>query len=139
MYGSHCVKTYSSTQAVIALSSAEAEYYGLIKAASCALGMQAMYHDLGESISIDLFTDASAARGIAMRSGLGKLRHMSVRTLWLQERIRNKEIALHKVKGTVNVSDLQTKYLSSDIMRRHMQFLSFRVEPGRAQACPELS
>ena len=106
MYGSHCVKSYSSTQATIALSSAEAEYYGLIKAASVALGMQAMYTDLGETVDITLFTDASAARGIAMRRGLGKLRHMAVRTLWLQERIAHKELSLCKVKGDVNNSDL---------------------------------
>ena len=34
MHGLHCVKTWSSTQAIISLSSGEAEYYGLVKGAS---------------------------------------------------------------------------------------------------------
>ena len=43
LYGNHCIRSYSSTQATIALSSAEAEYYALVKAGSIALGMRAMY------------------------------------------------------------------------------------------------
>ena len=30
-FGKHCLKTWSTTQAVIALSSGEAEYYGVVK------------------------------------------------------------------------------------------------------------
>ena len=98
-----------------------------------------MYRDLGETVDIALYTDASAARGIAMRRGLGKLRHMAVRTLWLQERIAHKELTLCKVKGDINMSDLQTKYLNQDTMHRHMSSMNFRVEHGRASTCPELA
>ena len=31
MIGSHCIRTYSSTQTLVSLSSGEAEYYGLVK------------------------------------------------------------------------------------------------------------
>ena len=87
MYGGHCLKSYSSTQATIALSSAEAEYYALIKSASIALGMRAMYQDLEISIGMNLHTDASGAKGIATRRGLGKLRHLAVHLLWLQHQV----------------------------------------------------
>ena len=46
-YGGRCVKSHASAQATIALSSPEAEYYALVKSGSVALGMKAMYHDLG--------------------------------------------------------------------------------------------
>ena len=69
-YGKHCIKSYSSTQAIIALSSGEAEYYGCVKAASIALGIRAMFADLGEHVKIQIKTDASAAKGIATRRGL---------------------------------------------------------------------
>ena len=39
MYGSHLIKSWSSTQNVIALSSGEAEYYGLVKGASQGIGV----------------------------------------------------------------------------------------------------
>ena len=50
--GKHTVKTWSTTQSVIALSSGEAEYYGLVKGGSVGLGMQRMLKDLG----IDIFS-----------------------------------------------------------------------------------
>eukprot|EP00972_Heterocapsa_arctica_P103210 15210078-Heterocapsa_arctica.AAC.1 len=34
MHGSHCIRSWSTTQSVIALSSGEAELYGIVKGAS---------------------------------------------------------------------------------------------------------
>ena len=45
MIGNHCIKSWSSTQSVIALSSGEAELYSLVKATSQAIGIK---HMLGE-------------------------------------------------------------------------------------------
>ncbi len=46
-YGKHLIKQWSSTQNVIALSSGEAEYYGLVKAASQGLGAKQMLKEFG--------------------------------------------------------------------------------------------
>ena len=73
------IKTWSTTQSVIALSSGEAEYYGMVKGGSVALGIQSMMKDMGTDrdvrIGVKIHTDASAAKGIATRRGLGKVRH----------------------------------------------------------------
>ena len=111
MHGQHCIKTWSSTQAIIALSSGEAEYYGVVKAASVALGARSMMKDLGHEASIIVHTDAEAAKGIASRMGLGKTRHIDVHYLWVQERVRSGDLVLQKVKGTENPADLLTKHL----------------------------
>ena len=47
MIGDHCVKTYSSTQDIIALSSGEAEYYGVVKGGSVGIGLRSMLGDFG--------------------------------------------------------------------------------------------
>ena len=39
MVGGRAIKTWSTIQAVIALSSGESEYYGLVKAGSVGLGV----------------------------------------------------------------------------------------------------
>ena len=44
-HGEHLIKAYSKTQAIIALSSAEVEYYSMVKAASEGLGLKAMTED----------------------------------------------------------------------------------------------
>ena len=70
MLGQHCVKSWSSTQAVIALSSGESEYYSLVKGASEALGLRNAMRDWNLEVEVDLATDSSAALGIASRLGL---------------------------------------------------------------------
>ena len=47
MLGTHLIKGWSSTQSVIALSSGEAEFYGIVKGASVGLGIKSLLSDLG--------------------------------------------------------------------------------------------
>ena len=70
MHGCHGVKTWSTTQQVIALSSGEAEYYGMVKGACNAMGIRGMFQDMGIQHTIVLYTDSSAAKGISSRRGL---------------------------------------------------------------------
>ena len=76
MWGTHIIKSWSSTQSVIALSSGEAEYYGMVKGASVGLGMQSVLRDFEINVKLTLKSDASAAIAIASRRGLGKVRHI---------------------------------------------------------------
>ena len=75
MLGGHVVKSWATNQAVLALSSGEAEYYGIVKAASVGIGARSLAADLGVefSQSIAIKSDASAAIGISNRIGIGKL------------------------------------------------------------------
>ncbi len=82
--GGHVLRAWSSTQAVVALSSGEAEYYALIKGASLALGMRSLAADMGIFMAIDLFSDSSAARGVASRRGLGGIR-TTMASLWARQ------------------------------------------------------
>ncbi len=77
MFGSHVVRSWSTTQKqFIARSSGEAEYYSMVKGASMCMGVKALGSDMNVIIgSIEVNTVASAAKGIASRRGLGKIRH----------------------------------------------------------------
>ena len=88
LWGSHLIKSRRSTQSVVALSSAEAEYYGMAKGASVALGLQSVLKDLNVECSIVLKSDASAAIAVASRRGLGRVRYIEVCQLWLQDTLR---------------------------------------------------
>jgi hypothetical protein len=81
MMGGHCVKNYSSTQQIIALSSGEAEFYGIVKAESYGLGVVGMLRHLGLELGLQINTDSVAAKGICSRRGAGKVRHLDVRML----------------------------------------------------------
>ena len=71
MHGSHLIKAYSRTQSNIALSSGEAEFYGLVSTASEALGLGAMTEDFGDKSEAYLYADASAGSGISIRNRCG--------------------------------------------------------------------
>ena len=116
------LKTWSSTQASIAQSSGEAEYYALVRAASESLGMQSLMRDMGWDAKIRLLVDSSAAKSIASRKGLGKLRHPEIKFLWLQEAVRKKKVVLGKVRGGVNPVDVLTKPKSLDDMKQLLDF-----------------
>ena len=111
MVGKHLVKSWSSTQGQISLSSGEAEFYGVAKSSGVALGYQALLLDLGLGLPLRIWTDSSATMGICNRQGLGKLRHVDTRSLWLQQRVRDNSFELRKVRGEVNPADLFTKHL----------------------------
>ena len=83
-----------------------------------------------------LHSDATAAIGIARRRGLGKLRHLDVEDLWVQEQVRAKKVHLHKVLGTSNPADIFTKYVDAAILNKALEFMNLRRETGRAATAP---
>ena len=86
--GSHLLMAWSSTQSTVALSSGEAELGGICKGASKALGLRSLAQDLGFDFQLEILTDATAAIGICKMRGLGKIRHLAVADLWVQDRVR---------------------------------------------------
>ena len=113
MFGSHLTKAWSATQASLALSSGEAEFYGLVRATGIGFGLQALLRDGGIRVPVRVWTDSEAAMGTAGRQGLGKLRHLECHSLWAQQRFRRKEFELFKILGTENPADLFTKHVES--------------------------
>ena len=139
MVGSHIIKTWSATQASIALSSGEAEFYGVVRAAGIALGHRSLMLDLGLNLPARVWTDSSAAMGICARQGLGKLRHIECHTLWVQQRLRQKDFELRKVRGEVNPADLFTKFLESRVkIDQLISLFSCEMREGRPAAAPML-
>ena len=136
MWGSHHIKSWSSTQSVIALSSGEAEYYGIVKGASVGMGLQAVLRDFEVETSITIKSDATAAIAIASRRGLGKVRHIEVCQLWLQEKVRQGDIKVVKVGTSENVADALTKYVSRSTMDMHISLTNQGARAGRHALAP---
>ena len=136
--GWHFIKSWSTTQAVVALSSAEAELYALVKGAAQTLGMISVAKDLGIDINAMIKSDASAALGIVAREGLGKLRHINVQYLWIQSRVAEGSINVMKVPGLQNPADLFTKHLAASDVEKFCQDLCLSRHSDRASVAPML-
>ena len=119
--GGGVVKTWSSTQATVALSSGEAEYYALVRAAAEGLGMRVLMADLGWEAGLKVWVDSSAAKSMASRVGLGRVRHVAVKLLWLQDVVRRGELVVGKIWGKSNPADWLTKPTSAAMIKPTLQ------------------
>ena len=124
--------TSSSTQTVIATSSGESEFYAAAKTASRTLGAVAMAKDLAVELAPRVKVDANAAKGIASRRGVGKVRHLHVATLWLQECILSRRLRIDKEPGSTNVADLGTKHLGAGTLQVLMRLSGLRTLTGNS-------
>ena len=79
-----------------------------------------MLEDLGVDISQDTHidkavpevrVDACAGRGIAVRRGPGRIRHIVTPTLWVQKLTQDGNVNSTKIPGISNPADLGTKHL----------------------------
>ena len=138
MLGGHCIKTWSSTLGTIALSSCEAEYYALVDGASRTLGLQVAAKELGivaEGVSVEAAIDSSAAKSYASQRGVGRIRHVEVKQLWLQQAVAEGRIKLVKIAGTENPADAMTKYHSREVLAKLLGAIGVEVvaAPQRAR------
>ena len=135
----HCLKTWSTSQNVLALSSGEAELYAVTKAAIQVKGIMSMAKDFNIFMEGQIATDSNAALGIVHREGLGgRCRHIQVQYLWIQSAVKSKELSICKVPGVENPADLLTKCLAEEVIWRHMDKLRFKVRDGRAEKSSKL-
>ena len=105
MLGSHLLKSWSASQKNVTLSSAEAELVAAVKVCGECIGITQLATDWGIELCARVHIDSSAATGVANRRSNGKLRHVRVGTLWIQELVGNREIEVKKVLGACIVDD----------------------------------
>jgi len=129
---------WSTTQAVVAMSSGEAELYALTKGAANSLGVISLLSYFVITLDAQVKSDASAAIGVVNRTGVGNLRHVRVQYLWLQNQVRNGELAVQKIPGVSNPADLLTKHLDFETMKAHLDRLGFQLRLDRAASAPAL-
>ena len=138
MIGSHFLKGWSRTQNHITMSSAEAELIALVKCSAELLGVRSMVKDWRLELAGTVYADSTAALAIANRKGAGKLRHIHISSLWVQDEQDRGDIEYQKVLGAESPADLMTKYLAREKMDGLMAKMSQVRLEGRAASGLEL-
>ena len=87
----------------------EAEFYSAGKAAAELIVIKSMMRDMGCDADIKLHVDATVAQAMANHQGIGMIRHLADRYLWLQEMAKSGAIAVTKMNGMFNPADVLTK------------------------------
>ena len=75
-------------------------------------------------LPLRLLTDSSAARGIIQRQGCGKVKHLDVEALWIQERETLGDLTVVKVPRLENASDILTHHYTEAEAELHLSRLS---------------
>ena len=108
----------------MALSSAEGELNVLCKGAQEELAAKHLFEEICQPRPLVLKTDASAANGVVHRQGAGKVKHLTIQQLWVQEREGCTDLSIQKIPRLLNWSDLLTHHCSAPDLQRHLARLS---------------
>jgi hypothetical protein len=129
----NCLATsFTRRQQIIALASGESEYYAGVSVAAEGIyireAISFLLPDLNgqAQLGIRLFMDSSAARGICARLGVGKVRHLACRVLWLQDKTKSGEIKVKACPGAHLSADLGTKALARVRLMYLMNMINMR-------------
>ena len=98
------IKNRSTMQPTIALSSGEAELTAFVKGSLAC--------DMGLELTLVVVVDSSAAVEMVNRSGVGRVRHLDVKDLWVQERVKRGFFTIVRVPGDSNPADVATQPLA---------------------------
>ena len=82
---------FSRRQACISLSSAESELYAISSGMSEGILLRRVFEHAGFCVTFRVMSDASAARAICRKEGVGNIKHMQTRVLWCRTRSRANE------------------------------------------------
>ena len=122
--GAHTVETWSVSQKVVSLSSAESEFYAIGSGTSGGLTVKPVLQEvlgnimLGAKIPMVLRTDMGAARSMLHRAGCGRARRLATRYLWHQYTLKDGLFEAVRCASKDNPADVGTKALDRETMER---------------------
>ena len=137
MSGTHLLLHWSRTQQTVALSSAEAELNAMCKGGQEGIAATVMIEEIDRKLKLRIRTDASAAVGVIQRQGAGRVKHLQIKQLWLQEKSRNGDVQMMKIPRAVNFSDLLTHHWSEKEGKAHLEGMNAAIRGDRSHGLPE--
>jgi hypothetical protein len=130
--GNAMLRSFCRGQSLIALSSGEAEFYGLVSAASESLGEKSLAQEWGIKLHVEIYMDATAGAAIGSRKGFGRVKHIHTCFLWVQNYVTNGTLKLKKVHTSENYADILTKAVAGPLLKRMMEAMGFCYLLGRS-------
>ena len=112
---------FSRTQKERALSSCEAEFLAIALGKQEALFIQRIAEFVfNTTVEMMVWSDSSSARQLCKKRGPGRVRHLDLRTLFVQDLVENKQLRVGPISGDCNPSDVLTKILGETGCRERM-------------------
>ena len=123
MWGDCLIGSYSRGLSMICLSSGEAEFNGGVIATLEGIFYKEVLDFFRIRVVLNIYLDSSAARGVFQREGVGRIRHLETKSLWVQKGLKEKKFQLMAVDTQNKAADIHTKGMNAErfVMLRTMQ------------------
>ena len=131
MVGRNCMRNKVAGQGVIAISSGEAEYYGLTLGMSQALGDVSLARDWNIRLRCHIWMGATTGIAMGSRRGLGNVKHIDTVFLWCQEVVNAGRATLGKKHTKEMLADMNTKVLTLREVEGFMSTMGYEFRNGR--------
>ena len=126
-FGHHMIDASCNRQSVVALSSGEAEFYAITRGAAAGRMTVQMWGCIGfKNLPLVIRTDSNAAKGICNRKGVGKVKHLDLKELWVQDSVAKGEFTVVKEPTQSNWADLMTKPLAGPRVSELVKMMPLR-------------
>ena len=90
--------------------------YAMVDGVLRMKGMKSMLVELGLASSddvIELQVDSAAGKSFILRRGLGKMRRVELRDLWIQREVGEGKVRVVNVEGKANPADVERNFFSA--------------------------
>ena len=98
-------------------------YHSAVNGAARGLFIRNVLQAMELKAVVQVGRDSSAAAGITPRVGAVRVRHLEVKDLWMQEKIRSHELKISREKSENNRADFLREFLDPD---RHHKLIKTR-------------
>ena len=126
-WGSATITAWSRTQQTVSLSSAEAELYALTIGIAEAMVTNHLLQELGHEVTLMNHVDSQSAKAWASKRGQGRVKHVMLKYMFVQDVVEKKLTNLACINTKVNKADLMTKCHTSEAHTRGCAMLGLRL------------
>ena len=126
-WGNATLTAWSRTQQTVSLSSAEAELYALTTGVAEDMVTTHLLQELGHEVILMNHVDSQSAKAWASKRGLGRMKHVMLKYMYVQDAVGKKLTNLAYINTKQNKADLMTKCHTSEAHKRCCAMMGLRL------------
>ena len=74
--------------------------------------------------------DSTTAKALADRVGVGAIKHMQIRFLWIQQQVQQRHLRIEHVPSKLNPADFLTKAIAPSDFDKHLRRIGLEWAVG---------
>ena len=118
---------WSRTQQTVSLSSAEAEFYALTTGIAEGMVTKHPLQESGHKVILMNHVDSQLAKAWASKRGLGRMKHVMLKCMFVQDVVEKKLTNLAHINTKQNKADLMSKCHTSEAQKKGCAMMGLRL------------